>query len=158
MRSLLLVSVMVAVVLGGCGKKRSEVDDLADDAKDVVLPDIRAKIASGKLEDAIPCSRVTANVHALEREGFDEIAKDIHQVCDHDLQIAWIKRETEAAEVARKAAPDDKVLRACFNGKLSVAVDRLARARRVDDGARTLIARFNKVCPESPIEETDLAP
>jgi len=158
MRSFLLISLVVTAVLGGCGKKRSEVDNLADDAKDVVLPDIRAKIAAGNLDEAIPCSRVTANVHVLEREGYDEIAKDIHQVCDRDLQVAYIKRETETAEAARKAAPDEKVLRACFTGKLTTAIDRLANARRVDDEARALVARFNKVCPENPVEETDLLP
>lgn len=158
MRSLLLVPLLVAALAGGCGKKKSEVDRLADDATDVVLPDIRAKIAAGTPGDAIPCSRVTANVDVLEREGYAELAKDIHQVCDHDLPIAHIKLETETAEAARKAAPDEKVLRACFNGKLSVAVERLARARRVDDEARGLIARFNQVCPENPVEGTDLAP
>ena len=156
MRSYLLVSLMMAAVLGGCGKKRTEVDNLADDAKDVVLPDIRAKIAGGRLEDAIPCSRVTANVDVLEREGYSDIAKDIHQVCDHDLQLAFIKRETEAAEAARKENPDEKVMRACFNGKMSISVQRIVDARRLDDEGRALIARFNKVCPENAIEDSEL--
>lgn len=158
MRSVLLTSWLAAALLCGCGKKRSAVDDLADDAKNVVLPDIRAKIAAGHPEDAIPCSRVTANVDTLEREGYAELAKDIHQVCDHDLQIAYIRRETETAEAARKASPDDKALRECFSGKLSTAIERLARARRVDDEARALIARFNAVCPEMPVKDTDLVP
>ena len=31
----------MTAALSGCGKKKTEVDRLADDAKDVVLPDIR---------------------------------------------------------------------------------------------------------------------
>ena len=156
MRTMMLVSMVIAALVGGCGKKRTEVDGLADDAKDVVLPDIRAKIAGGRLEDAIPCSRVTANVDVLEREGYAEIAKDIHQVCDHDLQLAYIKRETEGAEAARKQTPDEPVMRACFNGKMSISVQRIVDARRLDDEGRALIARFNKVCPENPIEDSEL--
>ena len=153
MRTKILIGMLVVSM--GCGKsssKDSAVEGLVADAKDVVLPQVRAAIASGKLEDAPPCSRVLANLDTLERGGdHAEVVADIRQVCEHDINVAHMKRAIEAAEVARTAEPDEKVLRECFNGELTSAVQRLEKAKRVDEPAKALLARFAVACPgETP--------
>lgn len=138
-------------ITGACGKTHEEkfLEGLVEDATEVVLPQIRASISSGRLDDAIHCSRVTGNLKELERSGtYDDVVADIKQVCEHDLDIAHMKRAVEAAEAARRDKPDEKVLRACFSAELGTATRDLYRAKRFDSPAEALLARFAGVCPD----------
>lgn len=145
------LGVVLVLAVGACGRHSQHeeaVNDLVSDAHDVVLPNVRAAIARGKPEDAIPCTRVTANLHEIERDGgHEDVVAEIKQVCQHDINLAHMKRAVEEAEAAVKARPDEKVRRECFSAEYDMAVQRLNEARLFDAPAEKLQARFVSACP-----------
>ena len=148
-----------ALAMVACGKDKPKRSELSDDEKarlasDLVKTDvekIRAALTSPKPDDArYPCAAALAVVADLKKvESHAALAKEIDDSCNHDIHVAILRVETEKAEAARKAKPDDKVLSACYDAYYELAVTSLAKAGRADDTSKALEARFAAVCPNA---------
>lgn len=144
-----LVLAGILVLSIGCKSKQEKyVDGLVSDA-DEKLPQIKAAIASGKLDrESIPCVSITANIREIEKtHDHDELVTEIKQVCDHDVHVARMRRAAGVAEAARKARPDDQVMAECFSGELSTAIHFLQEEKRFDAAAQAELERFIAACP-----------
>lgn len=146
------VNLGILLLAMGCGKSDHDkfIDSLVEDAVKS-LPEMKTEISSGALGHGVSgsCIRLSTGGDEIAKAGgHADLVAEIKQVCDHDLHVALMKRGVEEAEAARKTAPDSTLLRECYNGSLSMAVQRLDDAKRFDAPAEALLGRFKVVCPE----------
>jgi len=142
---------LAALLLIGCGKKEEQ-----DPALDYIIKDVtgdvakaKAAIAAGKPDDGqFKCAGALAGLAQL-KTAKPELAKELDDTCNHDIHLAFLTRATEKAEAARKAQPDAKVVSECFSADHDLAVESLRKAKREDDAAKALEARFDAACPKT---------
>jgi hypothetical protein len=157
-RGIALALVLAAVLpLAACSKGRAQQaeDEGERAAAEFVMkgareamPQLEAAIAGAKPSDGMFKCAHMANIDVIKKADSNFAAR-FEKLCTHDLQIAMIKRAVEAAEVARKAKPDEQMLSECFNADYTVALEDLEKAGKMDDAAKALVARFTAACPKS---------
>ncbi len=156
MRNLFVIA--VALLAFGCKDKSAKEAETDDPALSFVakgategVAKIKAAIAAGKPDDAMFSCAHTANIDTLKAsKPHQALATELEQLCNTDLPLAMITKGTEAAEAARKAKPDEKVLSECYNAYITTALDEMKKAK-TDAKAKDVLARFMAACPDAKI-------
>lgn len=147
---------LAAVLLVACGKSKQDQAETAKNdfiVKSVSgdLEKVHAALKAGKPDDGqFKCAGALAGMPDLKASGdHAELVKDLDDTCNHDIHLAFLKQAAEKAEAARKAKPDEKVLSECYSAEHDMAIDSLKKAKREDDAAKELEARFAAACPKT---------
>jgi hypothetical protein len=121
---------------------------IARDKAQQSLPTIRAALANGKLTDASsPCDATLRHRTVLEKVE-PATAKDVEQLCWHDVPVAMLKASITKLE-AEKITPDTKA-RVCLHASSMDwlnATHTLADHNTADDESKALVARHDAICP-----------